>query len=476
MKRKGTSGSGIRDYLLSLSKKELATLILKSSAGDAVYLNELLLKKAKKATEPEREDSLKDLLQRTIVPKRRIFGYGATAYAHDAYDAIFRIRFVIDDGKAREAMELCEFAIKKVNKAYGYVDDSYNGCLSGMMKEIEDIYLDACTKANPDRAELGRKLFKMHTENEIDIFYKAAKRFAAVLGDAGLKSFKESAKAAWDALTEAEQKDSYGKAFKIKYALLDLAEMSGDFEEQIKLKSIDLSAPYSYLEVAQIYEKAGNRKSAIEWAENGIKNFPKFQDSRVKDFLAELYVKEKRISGAVQLAWENYEQSPGPETFAALKKYSDMSGVWNEYRQKAMGLLNQRIESEKNRVYGVKNLPYREHNGKLVEILLWEKKEDEAWDAALQGGCYEHIWQKLADARFKKHPMDTVYAYKQIINTVLLNATKYAYKHAVSYIKDIKSIMMENRKENDYTDYMAGLREKHRAKKSFIAMLDKKKL
>lgn len=418
---------------------------------------------------------MKKMLQRAIVPHHQVYGDAVYKYSSAALGAIGAIRVILEEGTATEAMALCEYGIEKTNKASTMVDDSLNGCLTEMMAELENIYYDSCVAANPDSLALARRLFTIHTESNIDIFYHAAKRFSLVLGEAGLDEFKRVAQAAWDALSETEKQDKYGEAFKIVNALEDMAELSGDIAELIKIKSRDLKYPFSYLEISQIYEKSGNRKQALEWAENGIKNFPKFQDSRVKDFLAELYAKEGRNADALRLMWENYEHKPEPETYAALKKYADMVNDWPAYRDKAMGLLIGKIKNEINKKT-IMGEPVRSHNEELIKILLWEGNDDAAWDAAVKGGCWGHVWETLAEARLKSHPLDAVYAYSHIVDSVLHKANKSAYRNAASYIRDIKGIMIQNKKEAEYSAYISELRAKHRAKKNLILLLDKKKL
>lgn len=472
---KNKTKGGLSKYLLSLGKEELADMILSRAEEDTGFKNELLSKAEEQDPDIDKITAMKKMLQRGIVPGGHVGGYGVYKYWRSAEAAIDGLRGFLRVARGVDAMLLCEYAIEKADKAAEVVDDSFNGCLSEMMVRLEGIYYDACVIAKPDPVLLARRLFTMHTESNIDIFYKAAARFSRLLGESGLAEFKRVVTSAWVALSETEKNDRHGEAFKIICALEDLAEISGDTEGLIAIKSRDLRYPYSYLEIAQIYEKAGNRQQAIEWAQNGIANFPKFQDSRVKDFLAELYVKEDRKLDALRLMWENYGQKPEVETYEALKIYADLVNDWPSYRDKAMGFLRDGIESEKDRKT-MMGEPIRSHNEAFIKILLWEKNDDAAWDAAVRGGCWAHVWETLAEARLKSHPLDAVYAYSRIVDSILLKANKPAYRNAAAYIKDIRGIMAQNRKEAEYAAYISGLREKHRAKKTFIELLDKKKM
>ena len=85
-----------------------------------------------------------------------------------------------------------------------------------------------------------------------------------------------------------------------------LAEINGDIEELVAVKSRDLSSGYRFLEIATIYKNFNMSEKALEWSEKGIKAFPKNTSSDLRDFLAEEYHNLKRFDDEMKLIWANF--------------------------------------------------------------------------------------------------------------------------------------------------------------------------
>lgn len=89
-----------------------------------------------------------------------------------------------------------------------------------------------------------------------------------------------------------------------------LAEESGDVEALVTIKKRDLSHAYSYLQIAEVYKKAGDYDKALEWAERGVKAFSQRTDSRLRDFLANEYHRRGRHEEAMSLMWAEFPLTP----------------------------------------------------------------------------------------------------------------------------------------------------------------------
>jgi hypothetical protein len=89
-----------------------------------------------------------------------------------------------------------------------------------------------------------------------------------------------------------------------------LAAQTGDVEALVAVKQRDLSLPYAYFQIAEIYKEAKQPDRALEWAERGLQAFPKDPDPRLQDFLAEEYHHRKRHNDAMALIWAQYTSRP----------------------------------------------------------------------------------------------------------------------------------------------------------------------
>lgn len=462
-------------YLQSLDKSQLISIILQQSNEDAFLENSLQNSAEAMAPALDTVSSLKKQINKAFIPGFFVAGYNISKYSRQVDSALALLRGAVTSLNPAAAMELCEFAIKTADKGFGNVDDSSGMVIADTMQELEDLYYAVCLKAKPDAVLLARRLFRMHTECSQDIFYNAAKKFVSLLGKEGLRELKSLAITQWDKVKDDKNERGFGSGAKYRAIFEDLAILSGDTEELVKSKSMVLDYPYTYLEIARIYKGAGNNEKALEWAENGMKNFPNFRDGRVAEFLAEIYAGRGRVKEAQKLMWDNFAAVPDIETYSGLKEYAEMTNEWDIYREKAMGFIRAKISAEKTQVdYSGRKI--NRWQDVLVVLLLWEKKNDEAWQEALQGGCSANIWDKLAEVRLKAYPLDTVFAYKKIVDDILVKADKSAYRKAAGYIKDIVGILNDSKKTDEILKCIAEIRIKHKAKRNFIKILDKMRL
>jgi uncharacterized Zn finger protein len=111
-------------------------------------------------------------------------------------------------------------------------------------------------------------------------------------------------------------------------------------------------------------------------------------------------------------------------------------------------------------------------NSRLVEIFLWEKRYDEAWQEACAGGCSSSLWLRVAATREDKHPGDAVPIYKEMIGPTLKQANNAAYEQAVKLLQKIRELMRRLDRVTEFEDYLAALRVEYKRKRNFIKLLD----
>src|SRR5262245_65949612 len=80
-----------------------------------------------------------------------------------------------------------------------------------------------------------------------------------------------------------DDSEKYGKRFRMTHIMETLARRTGDMEAVVAVKKRDLSLAYHYLQIAETYKNARKHDLALEWAERGVKAFPKRTDSRLRE-------------------------------------------------------------------------------------------------------------------------------------------------------------------------------------------------
>lgn len=198
-----------------------------------------------------------------------------------------------------------------------------------------------------------------------------------------------------------------------------LAEMSGDIDALAAVKSRDLSSPYQYLAIAEIYHKADQAKLALEWAERGLKAFLERGDNRLRDFLVAEYLKRKRDDEALQLTWIQFEERPTLEDYRKLHKVADELDRRPERRQRAVALIETVVLREANEITRWKPKPTPPDRSLRVEIALGEKDLDTVWQLIQPGKCRRELLLSLTGKLEKSRPGDAVTLYKRIIPGVI---------------------------------------------------------
>ena len=170
------------------------------------------------------------------------------------------------------------------------------------------------------------------------------------------------------------------------------------------------------------------------------------------------------------MIWANFTDQLGLDSYQRLKKQADKTGQWSDWREKTLSHIRSHItkqDRKTNRWY------WNPGYSLLVEIFLWEKEPEAAWKEALEGGCSQSLWMKLAALRAQDHPLDAVEVYMKYVNPTIEQTNNKAYEEAVQLIKKIQPLMFRQRKDEAFTAYVDELRTRYKAKRNFIKLLDK---
>ena len=397
-------------------------------------------------------------------------------YSQGIEDAVKGVEELLRDGHAAEVIELSEYALERVEHAIEQVDDS-DGHMGGILGRLQTLHLAACKQAKPDPVALAKRLFAWELRTPWDTFYGAARTYAEVLGASGLETYRKLAEAEWARVPTRRPGDrshiESHKDFRLTHIMETLAEQSGDIEALVAVKQQDLSMPYSYLQIAEIYKGAKQPDPALEWAERGLKAFPTNPDPRLQDFLAEEYHRRKRHDEAMALVWTQYVSRPYLETYQKLKQHADRIGQWTAWRGKALDALRKRLVPSRRQA-ARSPWAWEDPSGysELVRIFLWEKDVEAAWTEAKSGGCTHDLWLELAAEREADHPADALTVYQERIEPTLAQKNNEAYRAAIGLLRRIRGLLIRLGREPEFGDHLAALRLAHKPKRNFMKLLD----
>ncbi len=461
----------IKEYLRTQAPETLIALLLDVAQRDDRLYQSLLLK-----AEQTGGGDVAKAFHRAIDDATRIHGFvdwrEVRTFAGNLDQVADSLAELLKPDTAAMLVELAEYAIERVENSLEEVDDS-NGEVGGIGCRLGELHLQACVMARPEPAALAERLFNLETSLPFGLCSFEPINYRDALGKDGLRRYRELAEAEWRKLKPRDVKGGYdSRRAKITRIMERLAEASGDVDELVAIKSLDLSSGYRYLDIAEIWTKAGQPDQALEWAERGLTAFPELPDNRLRDFLVAAYLKRQRSDEALQLTWIQFEERPGLEHFKKLHAVAGQLGLWPEQRNRALARVAELIAREAGTTNRWKPKPSLPDYSLRMEIALWEQDLDAAWSVAQDGLCDRRLLITLAGKLASSRPADAVSLYRSVVPPIVEQTNNSAYEEAIRLIRKIGGLMTAQNQSRQYGDYLAELRVQFKPKRNFIKLLD----
>lgn len=474
----------LQSYLGSLSADELVEVLLSHAARDNDLRDRLLIEAAKRGAAAVDLKSFQRSIDAAVfdlTESRYGSEYTTGEWAYGVNQVAQRLGELLDAGQAAAVVALAEHALEALVEVMERADDS-SGYISDLVADFERLHHDACLSARPEPVELAGRLFIREVDGHWDVFVDAVSRYADVLGPEGVARFRELAEERWSHVHPTGPGDmdaeAWGSSYRITRVMERLAELAGDVDELVAVKSRDLSMPYDWLEVAEVYAGAGRHEEALDWAERGVAAFPDQRDPRLDEFLCEAYHRAGRHLEAVELAWQRFQARPELATYQRLVDHATKAGAWSEWRPRAVDVLRQRIgeghPSAAQRRSG--RGPAFEPVGAthLVEVLLWEGDDEAAWREAVEAGVPHRTWMRLANVRQEEHPDDAIPIFQREVEQLIGTKNNRGYADAVSLMAHVRGLMANAGRPDDFGPYAASVRSAHKPKRNLMKLLDQR--
>jgi uncharacterized Zn finger protein len=477
-KTRETTHDRIQDFLKLQDKSTLIQMLAEEAAENRSLRERLLLQAARLNSAGVDVAAYRKAIASATRTNGFVDYHAAPDYARRVQQVIDSIAALLDDGHAAAVIQLTEYMLAKLENAIGHMDDS-DGYMGGILPELHDLHHRACLRVKPDPVTLAQRLFDWEIKSDWEVFYGSASNYADVFGAEGLAQYRRLAESQWShirPLGPGDKDDEVSnERFRVTSIMEALARQTGDPEAIVEVKRRDLSRSYSYLKIAEIYHEAGANDKALDWAEEGLKAFPQ-RDSRLVEFLAQEYHRRARHEDAMKLIWDQFVESPSLGHYQELNANAlkvQPNSNWPEWRKKALAHLRSLIAQEKQdqKPRDWHWVAHRD-NSRLVEIFLWEKRYDEAWQEASIGGCSDTLWLRVAATREERHPGDAIPIYQEMIVTILKHANNSAYEEAVNLVRKIRELMARFGRDAKFDDYLVALRVEYKRKRNLMKLLD----
>lgn len=464
----------LRSFLEGLEKGRLVDLVLERAEDDEFLRGRLLLDAAKAQGARIDLREYRRAIENVIDVGGYIDYHAMYDYSRGIEEVIDSIGELLEAGHAPEVVELCEHALALLEDALGSVDDS-DGYLGGIKERVCDLHRAACVAARPDPEALAARLFEWELHSDWETFYGAAATYADVLGEKGLAVYRRLAEEVWSRVPligPGEEREFSTFRFNITHITETLAELSEDLDALVAVKAHDLSSAYSFVEIAELYRKAGRHDEALAWAERGVAAYPERTDVRLREVLADEYHRRGRHDEAMALMWSAFTDRPTLDSYERLRGHAERAGDWDAWRAKALGLMRPATGAARDGRQPARWGPPADRS-ELVTVFLWEGDVDAAWQEAVEGGCSIQLWMELAARREASHPDEVLPLYQQHVERVIGRKNNQAYEEAVRLLRKVQELMSRLGRGEEFATYLASVRAAHRPKRNLMKLLDR---
>jgi uncharacterized Zn finger protein len=428
----------IAGYLRGLDHTALVELLLDQVRRDDATYRRLSLLAAGGGGAPQ-VAVLRRRLDDMLRVRGRLDGAGYLARVKDALDAV---EALVEQGHAAEARPLARGAVERLVEATGAIEGA--GIERAATRALR-IYARACAAARPDPAKLATWLFQLET-GEPGLAHVELERFADVLGDTGLTTYRGLVAAAWDA-------DPGRPALWLMRRRL--AELSGDVDAVVALHAEELPYPAAYERIVAALRDAGRLADAITWAERGVEETAA---ATLVDTLVESYVEAGRVVDAIAARRTELHRNPSRATYARLREIA--GDRWERERTWARQVLRSAADRDENA-------------DELVGALLDDGDVDDAWQAAGKYGCGDRAWLAVAREYATHEPAAVLAGYREVVERTLATASRESYRDAARQLTELAAASEQCGQRTEFTAYLALLRQRHSRRRALQEELTK---
>ena len=457
----GAAGGGaltrIRAHLQAKDAAALVDILVDLAERDpAIFQRFDLAAAASSGNDATLEARLKKAIESATRTGRFIDYHAAGGWAAEVDGALDALEAIAKGRTATVAIRLALFAIARIEKAIGHMDDSDGHC-TNLMARAAEIHRGACADAKPDGVELARTLYAREMEEEYDVFQGAAATYADVLEKKGLAEYRRLAEAAFRKLPARGRKRGYDPERSRLSSIMDFfAEQDGDLDTRIAIREADQSSAWDVLRLAEFCLENGREEEALRRAEEGLWLFEDDRlDERLYVFVANMLSKRGRDEEAVACLMRAFGEAPSRTLHENLKKFGGATAS-----EAAIAALRLRIAERRSKAHDA-------HSDLLIEILMTEKRFEDAWALLRERGAGARLTLKLAEKSEKTHAPVVVAVYTQHVENLVRMGGNRSYEEAMEYVARLRNLQ----KAAAHAAYVDDLRVRYKTKRNFIKLL-----
>lgn len=512
-KRKSKESSNIREYLEGLSVAELADYVAQLAERYPEVARELTNRAALARGETG------ELIRQARKEIRRVTSQSAW-YNHwsgegdlpDYSDLQHRFEQLLENGQADALLELGETLFEDGQQQVGSSDDE--GETASAITDCLTIVFQAVPASSLPDARKLLYLVDMTLRDEYDLCDGAESVLDQSWPAAAWSEAADELARRLHALPKPRGNDFHERYQRDKLTdwLVDCLARAERKEEILPLCQEEARLTHSYPRLVAWLIEARRLEEAKRWAREGIEQTEKHRvgiANELREQMRELAEREGDWGSVAAMRAEEFFTYPSLESLHELQEAADKAGYGPQVRAAALRFLETGARpapapsvlakkparrktpsswplpaAADSIRSGKASTEAKPHFDVLLELALEEKRPDDVlrWYDKLTAGrrSREFDWYgddslqgEVADAVAASHPDRAIGLYKQIIEELIARISPSAYEAARPYLRKLRDILQRQKRQAEWVQYLAQLREANRRKRRLLEVLDR---
>lgn len=460
----GSAQDQMRGYLLQQDKETLVVSLLEAAQNLPELHQHLSLRAAAAAGQVNLKTLKKEITAAS--PLRDIwYRQEVRQYFARLESVLAGINDVAENLSATDVLTLATHATNRFNKALERVDDS-GGDRWSVQQLIHELNIRALSDADWDLAQQAGHLLDNVLADPYDLYAGFEQTYDDLLGGAGWSEFYLQARQRLEALPPLK----FGSSFTQASAHMQLAHLltawhrdRGETSQEIEIRELTCTTPLDCHRIAALYLEQGDLDGCGHWLARGDAHLTEAQCT------TPLHIAYHEACGnlglALALQQRRFQDNPSYDRLEKLLRLADAADVKDETQSSALAFLHERL---KGNGYGASLLAMI-----LAQYHHGRGNRDAAYELVVTHVTNEVQLLEVADW-FADRPQRTCLLIQKALEDCIANKNKRAYQRAAQLLEKVARPKFEALGEDAFGTYLASLRETHKAKRSFMAVLDAK--
>ncbi|QQS46619.1 MAG: hypothetical protein IPM66_22435 [Acidobacteriota bacterium] len=314
------------------------------------------------------------------------------------------------------------------------------------------LHQESCRRCGIGGESLAARLLSLQMSADVDVVCG----YEDLLGREGIWEYDRLVREEWNRLSEkidAGQRDQYSGYERLAGIIERWAEVRGNVDLAISVKSRRLSEPSGYLEIALLCRRKGRVEEAVEWARRGSEIFQAREAVELYEFLVVEYEGRGDWREALAILLALFSARPSLEYYRRMAVVARRTGEWEQWRARAISAAP--------------------GGSVLVSILIEEGDLEAALREARSGKCESSILMDLAGRLAGSDAAEALNIYRRLVARYAEGKNAYAYEKAIEVLRRMGRLMKKQDRREEFLEYVRGLGEKYRRRHSLARMLER---